>query len=188
MLDLSFNLMGSFLIDSDLGRSQKFIHHSRGYCATIPFLAALKFMLPPFLYKASWIFPPAWTIRNHLREVQKIVIPEIQRRKQQSGTTLDVLQGLLEIPNGIDGLQSDEEIVNQMLFVLFAGADLLGVVLSQLLYTVMTYPECEQGLLREISSAVEQCAGWNKSTVSCMPKLDSFVREVLRMNPPICCV
>ncbi|CAI6337029.1 unnamed protein product [Periconia digitata] len=188
MLDLSFNLMGPFLIDSDLGRSQRFIHHARQYCATIPFWAALKFMLPPFLYgSSSWFLPPAWTVCKYLRKVQKMVVPEIQRRKLQTGATHDVLQSLLEIPNGLDQDQSDEEIVNQMLFVLFAGADLLGVVLCQLVYTIIAYPEYEQELLSEIAQAVDNCSGWNKSTISCMPKLDSFIREVLRINPPICC-
>jgi len=188
MLSFSFALMGPLLIDSDIGRSKEFLHHSSEYCLTIPAWAALKFVLPSFLYKASsWFLPSAWKIRKHLREVQKLVLPEIQGRKDKTTTTLDILQALLEVSYGAKSEISEEEMVNHMLFVLFAGAELLAVVLCQLIYTIMAYPEYEKELLEEAFQAVDKCGGWNKTTVACMPKFDRFLKEVLRMNPPICC-
>jgi cytochrome P450 len=180
--------MGPLLIDSDLGRSKKFFHHSSEYCHSIPFWTALKFMLPSFLYTASsWFLPPAWTIHRHLREVRNLVIPEIQRRRNHPTSANDVLQGLLELQKGADGRTSDQEVVDQMLFVLFAGAELHAVALCQFIYTAIAYPEYERELLKEIAEAVDAHPAWNKDTVAHMPKLDSFLKEVLRLNPPICC-
>lgn len=188
MLDFSFGLMCPLLIDSDLGRSPEFVRHSSEYCKTIPAWAALKFMLPSFLYTASaWFLPSAWTIHRNLTQVKRLVIPEIQRRRNRPNATPDVLQGLLELPQGVNGQESEQEIIHRMLFVLFAGADLLAVVMCQLIYTIMSYPEYEKELLEEIVQALDTGAGWNKTAIACMPKLDSFLREVLRLNPPICC-
>jgi len=51
-----------------------------------------------------------------------------------------------------------------------------------MLYNLVAYPEYVEPLREEIISLLSS-DGWNKSTISKMRKLDSFVKETFRLHP-----
>ncbi|KAI9644106.1 hypothetical protein NHQ30_007459 [Ciborinia camelliae] len=185
--------MGPLLVGPGLGSSQKYIHHASEYTKTIPVWTAMKSMLPPSLRAVSfWILPIGKTIRHHLRETKRLVVPEIKRLIETTpvdGTPFSMLEGLIKLALRLDRKEDLDEILNQILFILFAGADLIAVVLCQLIYRVLAHPEYIPELQAEIETALRDSPSqtWDKNTLEKMPKLDSFIRETLRLSPPISC-
>ncbi|OJJ45961.1 hypothetical protein ASPZODRAFT_133815 [Penicilliopsis zonata CBS 506.65] len=183
--------MAPILVGPELGFSKEYVAHARGYTQTIPVWVALKFLLPSSLYSASsYVLPPGRAVRHHLAETRRLVLPEIRKLLADQGDdaaveSRSVLAGLVKL--SAPDAQDDEalaEIVNQLLFVLFAGADLFAVVLSQLLLNILGHPQYEAELREELAAAGDN---WTRRSAHQLPKLDSFLRETLRLSPPIIC-
>jgi cytochrome P450 len=49
-----------------------------------------------------------------------------------------------------------------------------------------TYPEYVQPLREEIEAVIQE-QGWSKASVAKMTKLDSFVKETMRLSPIAAC-
>ena len=54
------------------------------------------------------------------------------------------------------------------------------------LYNLATYPEYVQPLREEIEAVIQE-QGWSKASVTKMTKLDSFVKETMRLSPTTAC-
>ena len=54
------------------------------------------------------------------------------------------------------------------------------------LYNLTTYPEYMQPLRDEIEAVIQE-HGWSKASVAKMTKLDSFVKETMRLSPAAAC-
>ena len=53
---------------------------------------------------------------------------------------------------------------------------------TQSLYNLAYYPEYVQPLREEIEAVIQE-QGWSKASVAMMTKLDSFVKETMRLSP-----
>ncbi|KAK7516263.1 cytochrome P450 [Phyllosticta citriasiana] len=53
-----------------------------------------------------------------------------------------------------------------------------------LILSILGYPEYLEPLRTEIETASKECDGWNNEAAARMPKLDSLLRETLRLSPP----
>lgn len=58
--------------------------------------------------------------------------------------------------------------------------------MTQILYNLATWPEYIEPLRAEIAGAVER-RGWSKHALDEMTRLDSFVKETLRLNGTAAC-
>ena len=54
------------------------------------------------------------------------------------------------------------------------------------LYNLTTYPEYVEPLREEIETVIQE-QGWSKASVSEMRKLDSFVKETMRLSQIAAC-
>ena len=54
------------------------------------------------------------------------------------------------------------------------------------LYNLATHPEYVQPLREEIEAVIQE-QGWSKASVANMTKLDSFVKETMRLSPIAAC-
>ena len=54
------------------------------------------------------------------------------------------------------------------------------------LYNLATYPEYVQPLREEIEAVIQE-QGWSKASITKMTKLDSFVKETMRLSPVSAC-
>jgi cytochrome P450 len=54
------------------------------------------------------------------------------------------------------------------------------------LYNLATYPEYVQPLREEIEAVIQE-QGWSKASITKMTKLDSFVKETMRLSPISAC-
>ncbi|KNG46901.1 amp-dependent synthetase ligase [Stemphylium lycopersici] len=185
-LDIIHRVTAAVMVGPELAANKDYIHHARGYTEEVTSWNAPLFAMPPFLRVPFWwVSKGGRQIRAHQREVQKFVYPEL-RRRQAAGyesKNFSMLDGLLK--SAKDGTEASyARIVNQELFLTFAAAGLFSVVVCQLILSVLGHPKYMEPLREEIERAVRECGGWNKDACARMPKLDSFLRETLRLSPP----
>ena len=118
-------------------------------------------------------FARAIQARTRLLERLRTVL----RGSQGEQGGLDLLSG------GLDeaGLPlDDDDLVEQLLLLLFAGYETTASSLSCLFRALLLEPEVERWLREELE---EQC--WPPEPGADMPRLNAVVREVQRLNPPV---
>ncbi|KAK8170277.1 cytochrome P450 [Phyllosticta citribraziliensis] len=186
-LDIIHRVTAAVMVGPELAADPEYIHHARGYTEEVTSFNAPLFAVPSFMrVPYFWLSKGGRQIRKHQAEVRKFVYPELRRRQAEnySSENFSMLDGLLKSAKDSDTEKPFARIVDQELFLTFAAAGLFSVVVSQLILSVLGYPEYLEPLRQEIETAVKECGGWNKDAAARMPKLDSFLRETLRLSPP----
>lgn len=91
----------------------------------------------------------------------------------------DMLQWLID--NAPPHERSVRPVVLRILSVNFAAVHTTTTVLTQVMYHLAAYHQYVDPLREEVEAVVQE-EGWTKSAIDKMYKIDSFVREVLRMS------
>ena len=101
----------------------------------------------------------------------------LERARQRPTGGLDLLSG------GLDeaGLPlTDDDLVEQLLLLLFAGYETTASSLSCLMAALLQHPEVMAWLQEEISALA-----WPPAEGEPTPRLTAVVQEVMRLNPPV---
>jgi cytochrome P450 len=115
------------------------------------------------------------------REIIKSYLKsQIQLRKTNPGN--DFLSSLATASDE-DGRLSDEEIIDHMIFLLFAAHDTTTSTLSSATRILCQHPEWQMRLRREFASVQDEHL--SMEGFAALPELDWFFKEVLRMHPPV---
>ncbi|KXN83234.1 Ent-kaurene oxidase [Leucoagaricus sp. SymC.cos] len=93
----------------------------------------------------------------------------------------DVITWLLDSATH-DYHRSKEDIVMRILLMNFAAIHTTTMSLTQVLYDLAIHPEYADEMREEAIKAVEE-HGWSKVAMTKMRKVDSFMKEALRLNP-----
>ncbi|KAL1937274.1 hypothetical protein VTO73DRAFT_13883 [Trametes versicolor] len=141
----------------------------------------------------EWLKPAVSRLLGNARKCAKRVAahlrPEIERRDAAKGVAEktyasmsdDALQWCLDRAEG--NARFPENLALRMLWINFGSLHSPTVTLVFALYQLATSPEYVQILREEVDGVVAQ-DGWSKAALGNMRKLDSFLKEVLRLNPP----
>ncbi len=115
------------------------------------------------------------------REVIKAYLKDqIQLRKNKPGN--DFLSSLC-IASDEAGQLTDDDIIDHMIFLLFAAHDTTTSTLSSATRILCRHPEWQERLQREFDGV--QGERLSMEDFSALPELDWFFKEVLRMHPPV---
>ena len=144
--------------------------------------------LPSFLRPiAVWFLPSSYKIYYHLRQAKRLMIPLVRRRRDPTSNAederhVDLLQWMMEIakPNEAD----EAHLAHRQLLLSFAAIHTTTMAAVNALYDLCAYPETLSSLREEIELTLAENGGWSKAAISKMGKLDSFLRESQRINPP----
>ncbi|KAI9644111.1 hypothetical protein NHQ30_007464 [Ciborinia camelliae] len=191
MLEICHSVVGQVMVGPTIGNSPEYLLHAIGYTETVTSWSGSMFMLPSWLRKPYfYISRGGRTVRSHLQETKNLVIPELRRsdkieNKEKLKKDSSMIEALLRLAPGEDQEIKYDEVVNQMLILTFAAAGMWNMILCQVIYYYMAYPQHAKDLCAEVEKARREHGGWTKEALLAMPKLDSFVREVLRCSPPI---
>ena len=101
----------------------------------------------------------------------------LERAKDRPTGGLDLLSG------GLDeaGLPlTDDDLVEQLLLLLFAGYETTASSLSCLMAALLQHPPVLHWLQAEV-----QTLAWPPAEAIAAPRLDAVVQEVMRLNPPV---
>ena len=143
-------------------------------------------LLKPFI---AYFIPDAWAVSRHLRKAKKMIIPVIQRRRQQEESSpdyekpYDFLQWMMDEAKDWRE-RKPENLVHRLLVLALASVHTSSMAATQVIFDLCARPEWKDILRDDIAQAIRRDGGWKKTSLSKMWKLDSFMRESQRMNPP----
>ncbi|MCP9889633.1 cytochrome P450 [Cyanobium sp. Aljojuca 7D2] len=107
----------------------------------------------------------------------------LERARQQVAAGEPLAGGLDLLSGGLDeaGLPlTDDDLVEQLLLLLFAGYETTASSLSCLMAAVLQHPEVLPWLQAELDGL-----SWPLAEQEATPRLSAVVQEVMRLNPPV---
>ncbi|KAL8910997.1 MAG: hypothetical protein Q9171_003766 [Xanthocarpia ochracea] len=131
-------------------------------------------------------------IRRHHRNARKTLVPEIVRRRHQAANTPewqakkpnDMLQWLEDASEGADA--TPERMVDRQLGMSFAAIHTTTNHLTNVIYDLAArWDEYGPELRAEVEGVLAETNGaWKKTSLTKLSKMDSFMKESQRLNPP----
>ena len=142
-------------------------------------------------YFLSWVLPSTWRGHRYIRNAKKLLVPEINRRRemiraeQPLKDSNNLLSWMMEIA-------SPQESDAASLAHLEVVMSLASIHTSQMnavhvLYDLVAKTGYLASIREEIRKVIEEDGEWmtwQKASFSKLRKLDSFMRESQRFNPP----
>lgn len=152
-------------------------------------VTALKKMRPwlkPFLGSRT---PEVIKLRQREKLAEKVLRPLIEERINSKANDPnwqepdDLLQWMLNKSNGNDSV---EQLIGYQLSIIFGAVHTTTTTATNILYTLATTPEYIEPLRDEIRNVLAANDGVITSrALQQMEKLDSYMKEVMRFNPPL---
>nr|AFK23384.1 cytochrome P450 monooxygenase [Cordyceps militaris] len=174
----------------DLCRDEEYLQAVMKYAEGV-FFTGVAFngvSLGPFRKFVYWL--GAMSHRRDLNKAVAHLLPILESRRIQAAQQD-------EKPNHVDSIQwnldsmpaSPKEATlkrhaQRILHLAFAATGTVTILLTHMIYNVLMHPEYLQPLRDEIELAVSQNGGWTEKALNDMWKLDSFIKETLRVDPP----
>lgn len=134
--------------------------------------------------------PSAWRSTNYIRRAQRLLVPEIKKRQVGRGTGKDdtgstLLEWMIEIAK--DKERDPKDLAHLEVVISLASIHTSQMNAVHILYDLAEHSEYIE-ILRDEIRQVEREDGewtqWNKNSFYKLKKLDSFMRESQRHNPP----
>lgn len=174
---------------------------------TIIFLRIFPDWLKPI---AAFCMPFSWHVTWALRKAKRIIVPLIQERriKEEAGRAMrrseghlvgpepedydtkkpeDFLQYMMDAADNERDAQP-EKLAHRLLILTLAAVHTTSMAVTQTLFDLCAHPEYIEPLREEVKSVLEKEGGvYTKQTLTHFYKLDSFMRESQRLNPPSLC-
>jgi cytochrome P450 len=202
---LTHVVAASFLVGPEFAKNKRYTDAIEYYCLQAPSFAHMYFWLPAPIRKIYWyLSPDGAKIRSSLKTMKREVGPAIRRRVAEwrrgekaeneptlLGAILDVKaeNGQLKRDVKTSELQEDEKQMD--IFedeIIFTGFDSAGPVVClvvQLLFETIRHKDIIEPLRKELAVALAANGGeWTDQAMSSLPRMDSFTREVLRVDGP----
>jgi len=184
-------------VGPDLCRNEYWLHTVEGYTHNV-FKTTVALRLFPSWAKTfgSFFIPFHWQIQYNYWHTTRILTPHITRRMQERATaqeagisekpTAGSLDNLLELmmDEAKDVDKDPVRLVKMVLSLTLASNHTTTMALTEALYDLCAHPEYIPALREEVRQAVAEDEGWRKTTLTKMRKLDSFIKESQRVNPP----
>jgi len=120
---------------------------------------------------------------GHVARIDRVLLPEIERRRRSDERDGSVLDTLVHASEGDDRL-SVAEIRDQAVTLLFAGHDTTAATVSWLFSLVGRYPDVQRRLREELDARLDQRAATVEDLAAGLPYLDQVLEETLRLYPP----
>ncbi|KAF7955865.1 hypothetical protein EAE96_004787 [Botrytis aclada] len=176
---------------ASLERNKEWMEIQRMFPENVFRVAIQMRVIPPYLKRiSSYLMPATWAVSRNLHNAQRLITPIVEERRRMETVNdpdykppNDFLQWLMdEAWNERDGQPS--ELVHRLLVLALASVHTTSMTATQVLYDIIAHPEYLEPLREEILQALKEDGGWQKTTLTKMKKLDSFMKESQRLNGP----
>ncbi|KAK7178670.1 cytochrome P450 [Paraphaeosphaeria sporulosa] len=196
----------SFLVGPEFAKNKKYTDAIEYYCLQTPSFAHMYFWLPAPIRKIYWFLSPEGAkIRASLKTMKQEVGPAIRemvaawRRGDKARNEATLLRAMLEVKTESGQIKKEavssgdrrEEEQQVDIFedeLIFTGFDSAGPVVClvvQLLFETIRHQDIVEPLRRELAAALKASGGeWTDQAMRSLPRMDSFTREVLRVDGP----
>ncbi|KAK7743876.1 hypothetical protein SLS53_003897 [Cytospora paraplurivora] len=190
LLRIVAKVSGRIFIGPELCRSEDYIDSAIKY--TIEVMGAQKAvtMLKPWkrIFKAASL-PEVKSLHQREKAAKDYLRPVIQQRKKAEKEDPDyqkpddLLQWVLDADLSQFGQQDDQEIASIQLGLIFAAIHTTTLTATNAFYSVAATPEIIPELREEIRSVLREYGTFTTQALQKMKKLDSFLRETMRLYP-----
>lgn len=137
----------------------------------------------PFL---APLLPSYWRLHRNLATANRLIGHMVQERRNVKGSEHnkydDFLQWMMNDAKGIEG--RPDKLAHRQLILSLASIHTTGMAAAHAMYDLCAHPEYFEPLREELLSVLKEDRGWYKTTLNKLKKLDSFLKESQRLNPP----
>ncbi|PHH78829.1 hypothetical protein CDD80_6200 [Ophiocordyceps camponoti-rufipedis] len=152
---------------------------------------AMRFVPPWMRPLLDLILPSSRKYKASVRDGKKMMIPEIERRRHLEETDPDyvkpddLLQAMMDLSSPGEKQSQPEDLAHRQLLVTVVAGHSTAAAASHALFDMAARPECLDELRGEAVEVLRDEGGyWGKQSLGKLAKMDSFLRESQRMNPP----
>jgi cytochrome P450 len=178
---------GRVFIGEELSRTEEYLDMSINY--TLELMAARRAVermrpwLRPFLVSR---LPEIRQLDSRLAQADKILQPVVSARKQLADSEKpdDMLQWLLDTQEK-HKRYTTHDIARVQLVITFAAIHTTTLTATNVFYNMAAYPQYVPELREEVRTVLADHGGlYTTSALQSMKKLDSFIKESMRFDPP----
>ncbi|KAL9097267.1 MAG: hypothetical protein Q9165_000694 [Trypethelium subeluteriae] len=196
MLRLVSRISASIFLGKPFCRDERWLEISTEFTENVFVSLVVLRLFPRFLHGfLSYVLPSTWIGCNYIRRAKKLLVPEIKRRQRaraegkpisdEEDGGMNLLNWMLEIAGPYERKPSDLAHLEVVMSLASIHTSQMNAV--HVLYDLATHPEYIEELRDEIRTVLKEDGKWNswtKSSFYKLKKLDSFMRESQRLNPP----
>ncbi|KAI4214665.1 MAG: hypothetical protein LQ351_002738 [Letrouitia transgressa] len=142
---------------------------------------------PPWVHPVlNKILPSQYKLKRILRQIHSMLLPVIEERRRNPPPSdqkpIDVLEYMMDLAKGTEA--EAQNLAMRYCYTIIGSVHTVTGAIIDSVYEVCARPEYAEPLRHEIQQALDEEGGWNKTTLSKLRKVDSFMKEVQRMYPP----
>ncbi|KAI0126677.1 cytochrome P450 [Xylariales sp. AK1849] len=188
VLGLTTRLSNRVFLGGGFSRNEKWLNLSLAYTMTAMQAAQTLLQWPGILQPLlNRVLPICVRQRAMLQSIRDLLEPEILSRKKMRAA---MLQKGEKPPPGQDTIDWMDEIAQGRRFDIVFGQLQLGFVaihttsmlMTDVLLDLCAFPEYVPSLRQEIIDVLQE-SGWKKTAMHKLKKMDSFIKETLRLRP-----
>lgn len=143
-------------------------------------------LIPKFLRPLIvWFLPAKWRLERSFRNMASFVVPEAKMRQElvDPPKASDLLSWMME--KARNPQENDPNFLTLLQAVIAAGAThTTAILIFNTLFDLATHPHFLDVIREEISAQHEENQGtWDQKAFDCLYKLDSAMKETVRLNP-----
>lgn len=174
-------------------RDEEWLHITRNYTHDVFTTVITLRMLPKYLHPiVVWFLPSSYKLHRHLQRAKQIIGPIVKERRKtesQAGHLQekpnDILQWMMDAATEDEG--KPDKLAHRQLTLTLAAVHATTTAITHALLDLCAYPEYLATLREEVDGVYDNGEEWEKSTLDKLEKMDSFLKESQRFNPPSLC-
>ncbi|KAM5437369.1 hypothetical protein McanMca71_001018 [Microsporum canis] len=184
---------GRVFVGPELNRNEEWLHTSSNFMMDIYIAGSALYKYSHFMrpFAARFLVPEIRKVWSHQATAKRLFVPIMEQRRSNEVSKPgyqkpnDMIQWLMDNNAKEDKPRTFAELANLHLLVCFAALHTSTLALTHILFDLAARPEYLEPL-REEKCAIERasCGTWSKSNYNKMVKMDSFMKESQRLNPP----
>ncbi|KAI9882064.1 MAG: hypothetical protein M1823_006198 [Watsoniomyces obsoletus] len=172
-------------------RSEEWLEISTQYTENVFVTVVIMRLFPPWMHRlVSFCLPARWRLASYIRRAKRALVPEIKRRQAEQAVTKgtpehpdDILQCMMDCANEWE--KKPERLAQLEVVLSLASIHTTQMAVVHALYDLCVHPEYLEPLREEMRQVIEEEGGLlTKGNVHKLRKLDSFMKESQRFNPP----
>ncbi|KAL2816441.1 cytochrome P450 [Aspergillus cavernicola] len=144
-------------------------------------------LFPRYLHPVvAFLLPSRYNLVQYTKRIHAYLVPLIDERRQQQaqGKKLDwdIITWMMELAN--DTEYPAENIAQRYIYTIIGSLHTVTAAVVDTVYDLCERPDYVESLRQEVVDVLRETNGWRKDTASKMLMMDSFMKEVQRVNPP----
>jgi cytochrome P450 len=168
----------------------EFLHLNCVFVGEVFLTAILMRQFPSFMHPLiTRCLPSYWRLLRMKQKIANYLVPVIQERQRSQRANPNVEKRKDVLQYMIDMAQTEKEadptnMAVRYIFTIIGSVHSVVAAATDTIYELIERPEYIQPLLEEVDQALKETGGeWGKDFASRLMKMDSFMKETMRVKP-----